>query len=346
MTNARRPACALLVLLALASTARAQGAEAEALFREGRELMALGDLPGACAKFDASERLESTVGTLLNLADCRERTGRLAAAWSLFVRAEAAARRNGDRLRQQEAARRARAIEPRLAYLTISVPAANQVDGLIIERDGAAVDPALWNVAVPLEAGTYEIAARAPGAQPWSKAVSLDESQRISVDVPGFIPVGALVSPFPAERPRPVRARTSRRDELPLRESSSDGLTAPLPPRRMTTLRWAAVGSGTAGLAGLAVGLARGLAARDLQASSDALCPDEVCDDPDGLALNRDAQRAARQSNIFLISGGVLTAGAAVLWVVGAPKRPAAHAVTVAPVAGDRTVGLTLSGSF
>lgn len=344
MTNARS-GCALLVLLALASSAHAQSVEAEDRFREGRRQLERGDIAAACLSFEASDALESTVGSLLNLADCRERGGQLARAWSLFVRAAAAARIDGDRARQREAARRVGLLEARLAYLTISVPASSQVDGLVIERDGVAVDHALWNVSVPVDPGTYEITARAPGARPWSETLTLGEAQRGSVDVPGFLPIGKLTDPFDVPQ-RPRRDRLgARRDELPLRESSADGMTAP-PARRMTTLRWAAVGSGTAGLAAVAAGIARGLAARDLQASSDALCPAQACTDPDGLALNRDAERAARQANIALISGGALAAGAVVLWIVGAPRKVSPHTISVAPVAGDRTVGLTFTGSF
>ena len=65
-------------ILASVSLASAQSAEAEVLFRDGKKLLKAGKLAAGCDKIEASERLESSVGTLLNLGDCRERLGRLA----------------------------------------------------------------------------------------------------------------------------------------------------------------------------------------------------------------------------------------------------------------------------
>ena len=64
-------------------------AAAEALFREGRALIKHGKLAAGCDKLEASEKLESSVGTLLNLGDCRERLGKPATAWAAFRKAEA-----------------------------------------------------------------------------------------------------------------------------------------------------------------------------------------------------------------------------------------------------------------
>ena len=68
----------------------AQNAAAEALFREGRTLIKQGNLKAGCDKLEASEKLESSVGTLLTLGDCREKLGKPASAWAAFRKAEAA----------------------------------------------------------------------------------------------------------------------------------------------------------------------------------------------------------------------------------------------------------------
>src|SRR6187402_336528 len=68
----------------------AQPAEtpADALFQEGRDLMTAGKYAEACAAFDASQELKPDIGTLVNQANCREKTGQLASAWGLFADAE------------------------------------------------------------------------------------------------------------------------------------------------------------------------------------------------------------------------------------------------------------------
>src|SRR5262249_6273661 len=70
--------------LTLASPGHAQGgdpAAAEALFENVREAMAGEDYATACSSFEESNRLEPAPGTMVNLAGCEEKRGRLATAW-------------------------------------------------------------------------------------------------------------------------------------------------------------------------------------------------------------------------------------------------------------------------
>src|SRR3954471_12747617 len=80
----RKIAAALIALTAVPTGARAQSstAQAETLFRQGKDLMAHGRVAEACAAFDASQKLDPTIATLLNQASCREKNGQLATAWA------------------------------------------------------------------------------------------------------------------------------------------------------------------------------------------------------------------------------------------------------------------------
>src|SRR5262245_26486835 len=99
---------AIVAAVAIAPrAARAQSPDAEMLFREGRALLKAGKLAAGCDKIEASERIESSIGALLNLGDCRAKLDMTATAWAAFRKAEAMARRAGDARRQAEAARRA-----------------------------------------------------------------------------------------------------------------------------------------------------------------------------------------------------------------------------------------------
>jgi hypothetical protein len=167
-----RTALALVILAAIAmrpGLARADAA-AEALFGEGRELMTAGKTAEACDRFQRSQLLEPKVGTLLNLGDCREREGQLAAAWAAFMEASSLAIRDNDEIRATEARRRASLLEPQLGSLTIKV---TTVPGLAITRDGTPVAAAAWDSSVPVDPGTHVIEARAPGRKSWSTTVEV-----------------------------------------------------------------------------------------------------------------------------------------------------------------------------
>src|SRR5215475_7527661 len=75
------------VMLALAlvvpAPARAQSdpEAAEALFLAGRDLMDKKNYAAACPKFAESDRLDPSSGARINLADCEEKLGHVAAAW-------------------------------------------------------------------------------------------------------------------------------------------------------------------------------------------------------------------------------------------------------------------------
>src|SRR5436190_11289267 len=80
--------------------AQTAGAQAEVLFRQGKTLFAAGKFAEACAAFDASERLEPDVSTVMNQANCREKNGQLATAWGEFLDAERQTRSATDAAKQ------------------------------------------------------------------------------------------------------------------------------------------------------------------------------------------------------------------------------------------------------
>src|SRR5262245_6044422 len=88
------------------ATLRAQSSDsaaAQALFDEAKALMAAGKAQEACPKFEESQRLDPGSGTLTNLAKCYEDTGRIAAAWSMYLEAASAARAAGNAERENVA---------------------------------------------------------------------------------------------------------------------------------------------------------------------------------------------------------------------------------------------------
>src|SRR4051812_17667439 len=116
---------ALVVLTLIsreASANPAASAQAEALFNDGKQLMARHQAAEACEKFDSSQKLDPAITTLINAADCHEKNKRLATAWSLFLDAERQTRGETTSEKLHTLARsRAQKLEARVSKLTIHV---------------------------------------------------------------------------------------------------------------------------------------------------------------------------------------------------------------------------------
>lgn len=333
---------ALAVVAALSGRAAAEPtaedrAAAESLFQDALELIREGRYEGACPKLEASNRLDPAVGTLFNLGDCHEHTGRTASAWSSFGEARRLATRLDDG-RAAAADLRERALLPRLAKLLLQ--AGERPEGLELLRDGKVIDPALLGTAVPIDPGKHTIVARAPGQEPWSTVVEVP-------DQPGTVTL--TIPPFTLKQGQ----------EAPPPEAAGQ-VSSPLGGQRVAGLVL-----GSVGLAGMiAGGVFGGLAAVKV-GESNPHCTDE---DPDrctdaGLALRRDADSFANVSNVAFVTGGVLTVGGLLVFVLAPsiltgetpsvasrprprpPSRPRALSVRVAPVVGAWN-GVFLTGSY
>jgi hypothetical protein len=313
----------------------AQSAEAEVLFRDGRDLLKQGKLVAGCDKLAASERLESSVGTLLNLGDCREKLGRLASAWAAFRKAEAMAKRAaGDDRRQAEASRRAAQLEPRLPNLEIDV--ADPVDGLIVRRDGELVGEAQWHTAVPVDPGSYTIVAEAAGYQAWRTTVPIGlGAVREVVVVPRLERIPAAPVPEVSAGSRAAAGQP------PVAPVAHPAAVVARGAGTWTPMRKLSVGVALAGAGALVTGVYFGVHANVLEDRANGRCRMAMCADPEGLAWNDQAQTSAWRANLLFIAGGGTLAAAMVLWLVGAPDE-----AIVVPTAGDRQLGVALSGRF
>ena len=221
----RRLIAALGASLALAPASGAlaqadtRAAVAEALYRQARDLMAAEKYDEACPKFAESQRLDPATGTLLNLAACHERQGKLASAWTEYSDAMAAARRDQREDRVEYARQRMLELEPKLSHLTLTLQPAADHPGLTLELDDAALGVAVIGAAMPIDPGPHTIVAKAPGKKPWSQRIEIGavaDSRMLSIppleDAPAepVAPAPVVVAPAPS-------LTEPRRDELTTR---------------------------------------------------------------------------------------------------------------------------------
>ena len=324
---------AVALVAAVHARAHAQASpEAEKLFRDGRQLIKDGKIGEACAAFEASEKVEHNIATLLNLADCREKNQQYAAAWALFLAADSQTRGDASKAQVNGVAKqRASALEQRLSYLTINVPDESRVTELIVTRDGEPVDPAEWNRAIPVDGGKHEIAGRAPGHEPWSTTVTIAPAlDKQAVEVPKFKELPKLAHPEVGE------------------PNASSSVATPAPPPApsgiLSPRRDVAIGLGGGALLAVGAGVAFGLSANNLHDQAVSTCPPSTCSAANASAAqstNSTARSRALLADGAFAAGGVFAAAAVTLWLLGAPES----AIQVAPAVGT-TTGVSISGRF
>ncbi|HYQ00845.1 MAG TPA: hypothetical protein VER96_19380 [Polyangiaceae bacterium] len=290
------------LLLIRCPPAHADPAAAEALFREGRALLDRGQVNAACEKLEASNALEPSAGTLLNLATCREKQGKTATAWANFISAERLARNQNRPEQATEAKRRATELEPQLSTLTLSVRA--PVPGLEVWRAGQAVPSATFDTPVPIDPGKIVIEASAPGYE----SVQLE------------ISIGAAADRRVLEIPKLKKAAQIDPSSSPVvtTDAQRSGGTE-LHGDTSTALPWAI------GIAGGATLVAGGvLGALALSSNSKAIAACEKENNSAACTQTQDRRDNQALASTVCVGVGVVGVGIAAIWLLtGHSGRPA-----------------------
>lgn len=306
-----------LALSAGAAHADDAGAQAQALFDEGRRLMDAGDYAAACPKLAESQRLDPGNGTLARLATCHEKQGRIATAWSEFAELVTSAQRAGQADRERFGRQRIAVLEPRLSRLTIIVPAdVATTAGLVVKRDAIAVGDAAWGVGVPVDPGDHAIEASAPGKETWTAHVvigSTSDTKQVSIPALAVLETPAVpvaVAPGPSA-PTPSAAKT---------DSGS----------RSSQKTWGLIAGGV-GIVGLGVGSYFGVQALSGSSQARQQCPNAACPTPGAVQQNNDARTDARIADVGFAAGvGALVAGSLLYFLA-----PSSASLRVAPSVGQ-----------
>jgi hypothetical protein len=316
--------CAVRGALAQSDT---QVALAEALYQQGRLLVAEGKYDEACPKFAESHRLEPATGTLLNLAACHEAQGKTATAWIQFNEAFIASRRDRREDRMKFAQEHLAALEPKLSRLTLVVPAEADEPGLELWLDGSLVGLAVRGVPTPVDPGRHVVEAKAPGKKGWQQTVEIGASaDNRTVTLSKLEPLAAA-APAPLAPPRKVLA-----------------WPRPLVPPRDEVERPVPTSVYIAGGATLALGAAAGITGAvylDQKASYDRTRRDN----PTAASADHDSVEAIGIVNLGL---WIATAGGAALtgyFYFTRPERPSTTARFL-PWATHESAGLMTAGEF
>ena len=309
-------------------------AAAQGLFDEARRLIKGKDYAGACPKLEASQKLDPGTGTQFHLADCYEHIGRTASAWALFLDVAAQARARQRAEQEQIARGRAGALAAKLSKLTIVVPDATRVDGLVIKRDGAEVESALFGTAINVDPGRHSITAEAPGHRQFESEVTVaPDGAHETIEIPALEAVSAA-------KPSTLEARRSDLSQKP--RQSGKGLR---------TVSYVSLGIGVVGLGAGTFFAVRSANKRGQADDLHQVCGGDRClkSDPRTGEITEldDAARSAKtMATVGFVVGGVGVATGVTLLILSRPSRKETQGskLHVTPWIGVGNAGL--SGRF
>jgi len=286
-------------------------AAAEALFNQGRDLMTAGKLAEACPKFEASQQLDPGLGTMLNLAECYEKTGRTASAWAEYREAIPLARAAGSKARLDLATERAQALQERLSTLTIRAMSGDD-EGVHLEvrRDGVALQEAELGSPIPVDPGEHVVEAVAPGKQAWSSKVQVTgDAAKVSVEIPKLQAAGDQAQP--ATTTATPAVATTPENTPPTSDKPSGSA------QRTTGLVFGGVG-----VVGIGLGAFFGLQASSKWSDAKKKCSDYPygCS-ADATDLRSSAHSAGTVSTVAFVAGGALLATGVVLYLTAPTKK-------------------------
>lgn len=272
-----------------AGAAHAQADRAEKLFTEGQELMRGGNVAEACGKLEESFKLDAAMGTLLNMAFCHEKQGRVGLAWREYRSAAARAQTEGQAQRAKFAAGRAVEIEAKLVRAQVVPPRGDNVRALRI--DGDRIDGDL--TVIHLEPGRHVVdVTTSLGERP-----VVVEARAGQTDLRIDIPAIAQLTPVPASPAVVPAAPVAPASAAP---NAPPGEAAPASPTDTKKIvGWSLVG---AGAVGLGLGTFFGLRTFSEKSAAEDNCSGDVCT-AEGKRHGDDAHTFALVSTIAFAVG-------------------------------------------
>lgn len=314
--------------------AQDNAALADSLFQEARELaIKQNRWADACPKFAESHRLKPGGGVVLNLALCYRKIGRIASAHARYREGLAIAEREGNAERLKVAREAIAELEPLLSHLTILVPPASALPGLVVRLDDEPLAAASYGVRIAIDPGTLVVRASAPDHVGFEQKITIGESADArTVEIPALAPVVVATPKPPPTDPTPPPKPPPIVDERASPGSAQGSARRPI-----------GYVVGAVGLVGLGVGSYFGVRALQSKHASDDACVGGCTQR--GADQSRDA---VRFGNFATVGVGVGVAALGVgAWLLFTGGEPTAHArtVPVLSVAKDE-VGVAVVGRF
>lgn len=292
-------------------------AAADALFRQGREAFDKGDYSRACPKFAESQAVDPAPGTLLNLALCEERSGKLLHARQHLTELVPQLSSRDDRL---PFARDLLAkIEKRVCRLSLTLaPGAPSETVVVDEREHTTLP---LGVEIELDPGEYELSIQAPGRPSEKLRIGLTEGQREA----------RVIQPPKAVEP-------DKKSSVPPTPPPKSG------PGLARTLGFVA---GGIGVAAFGVAAVTGVVLLNKKSAVDDLCPKKRCSaEGERLRKAAEATPVLPLNTVSWILGIAGVGAGAVLILTSSPKGTSEPKAAAFPMVLPSGGGLGVLGRF
>jgi hypothetical protein len=341
---------ALLSLLSLQPAAvhaqdgpsAADRATARRLATEGQVALTKGDFDTAADRFERANDLLAAPTFLVRLARARVGQGRLVEAYEIYrkIIREGVEPNKPDAFKRAlaDAKQEVKAVEPRLAWISVSVVGANPNDVQVSLND-AVIPSAALGAQRPVDPGTLKVKAKADGYRTYETEVQLAEGEHLP-------PIEMRMTSLPKAEPMVAM----KKDNTPVMDDNGGepGFMS------QSTLGYVALGLGGAGI--VVGGITGILAYSRHQDLVNTPCAEKVGNhcwvlDPTP-EKQKEAQQTEQEMNTFatistvgFIAGGALAATGLIL-LITAPDDPdtTTAAATLRPYVGFGTIGAV--GSF
>jgi hypothetical protein len=329
---ARAVASVAAALAVVPVSARAQSDEqrsaARAAATEGLQAMSEGRFKDALDLCTRAESLMHAPTHLLLIARAQVKLGHLVEAQEAYIKVTrdtlAADAPRAFVEAQKTAADEGAELAPRVPSLKVNVEGATTQQAKVT-LDDSPLAPALVGLAMPINPGTYKLAATAPGLETPPVVVTVAEGAKQTVLLT-LKPPAPLVAETPQEAPEPP----------------AEGHGG------VKTAGWISLGVGVAGLAAGTVFLA--LNHSELSAA-EGLCSNNVCPTSKEGTVKSDASSANTDAALAWVGYGVgavgVLLGGALVWAGSRSSAPApdqpAPAAAIVPFIGPRSAGVQVT---
>lgn len=286
------PTFILTLLFLLPGWARAdeQEATAQLLYEEAMKAIDANDYESACPKLEKSLAIEEAMGARFFLAECYEKTGRYASAWNNYVRVAEQAHREGETKREAFSRKRAKAVRAKVGTARLELDPATKALAIEVTRNGEPVSAALVEAPIPLDAGEHTFVVSAPGHEPFTASVMVDDGEEATLTIPALTP-------------------------LPEQETSAP--PAATDDGSLSALTIAGIAVGGLGVVAMAASIGVAASAKaDYDQALEDHCADGRCT-PAGVEATEDARSTGNIGTVVFGVGAGVTAVGVVLAVLG-----------------------------